>query len=423
MESFNWLDDENLASADDMIAPRASGTAKTLLQEIQRGISVLHAPGTVIEMRIPKGGKLRTISGYFDDQEKLAQEIQKYSADESIGAVYYTLNPCNSALLARASNRSKAYADNTTSDVQIDVDVNRPAGICSTDAEKEAARSVTRKVLESLSAVSWPQPVIADSGNGWHLLYRIELPNDEVSDALVKSCLEALAAKFNNSSATIDTAVHNAARITKAYGSMVRKGDSTKDRPHRPSRLFRVPANIEVVPRERLEMLAKEAPQPAEPNGSTITAEKVEQNLTDFGISFRAQIKNGETWWHVACPNASSTNHAAGIAASVILRANGILAYSCFADQCAGKFGWKQFRAHYEQRAGKRMVFVDARPNRDIAEPNTSETSDVKSKLKLVMTLKANELVCAKWAGPNLLLIAGKDESIPKGARLEEQRG
>ena len=306
----------------------------------------------------------------------------------------------------------------------IDVDVNRPAGICSTDAEKESARTVARKVLEGLSAMGWPQPVIADSGNGWHLLYRIELPNDEVSDSQVKSCLQALAARFNDSSATIDTAVHNAARITKAYGSVVRKGDSTKDRPHRFSRLFKVPATIEIVPREKLSELAKQAPQLAAPaNGSPITAERVEQNLRDFGIPFRVQVKNGETWWHVECPNAKDSNHAAGIAAVVMLRANGILAYSCFADQCAGKFGWKQFRAHYEQRAGNRMVFVDGRPNRDTVEPNAANASDVKSKLKLVMTLKANELVSAKWAGPNLLLIAGKDESIPKGARLEEQRG
>ena len=61
MESFDWSDSDSLAS-DDM-APRASGTVKTPLQEVQRGLSVLHRAGVVIEMRIPKAGTLRTVSG------------------------------------------------------------------------------------------------------------------------------------------------------------------------------------------------------------------------------------------------------------------------------------------------------------------------------------------------------------------------
>jgi hypothetical protein len=83
--------------------------------------------------------------------------------------------------------------------------------------------------------------VAADSGNGAHIIYAVDLPNDTDSLVLIRRVLEALSFKFSDSKVEIDTSVCNAARITKLYGTTARKGDSTEDRPHRATKLLTVP--------------------------------------------------------------------------------------------------------------------------------------------------------------------------------------
>jgi hypothetical protein len=87
--------------------------------------------------------------------------------------------------------------------------------------------------------------VVGDSGNGAHLLYRIDLPNNQESLELARGVLEALAFKFSDEAVSLDTGVHNAARIWKLYGTTARKGDDIEERPHRVSRLLKVPDEVE----------------------------------------------------------------------------------------------------------------------------------------------------------------------------------
>ena len=56
---------------------------------------------------------------------------------------------------------------------------------------------MTRAVRDYLRERAWPDPVAGDSGNGWHLLYRIDLPNDADAASLLKKVLQALAARFD----------------------------------------------------------------------------------------------------------------------------------------------------------------------------------------------------------------------------------
>jgi hypothetical protein len=196
-------------------------------QNIEQAIRILFEPGQVVEVRAPKAGKYGTVSGYFVDHEKLAQELEKLSG--KVGAVYYTLNPVNPALLARAHNRTKTYAKDTTSDAPdnivkrnwllVDCDPVRPADISATDEEKMAAKRLVPEIKKYLKAIGWSDPVIADSGNGYHLLYKIGLPNDNENRSLLESVLKALAARFDTDAVKIDQKVFNSSRITKAYGT------------------------------------------------------------------------------------------------------------------------------------------------------------------------------------------------------------
>ncbi len=213
--------------------------------EIARTLEVLFEPEKVVELRAFKD---RTIaSGYFDDFKELAEQAAKL--DGRGFAVYVTLNPVNEALLARSQNRVKIYPKATTSDVDImarrwlpvDFDPVRPADVSSTASEKHAALWRARETRDFLKQQGWPEPVVGDSGNGAHLLYRVDLPNDRESLELVKGVLEALSFKFSDETVDVDTTTCNAARIWKLYGTTARKGDDIEERPHRVSRLLKVP--------------------------------------------------------------------------------------------------------------------------------------------------------------------------------------
>ena len=214
--------------------------------EILHTIETLFGPSAVVELRAFKGRE--TVSGYYDDHELLAYEAGKL--EDRGYSVYVTLNEVDTALLARAYNRArKVYKEPTTSDndivrrrwLPLDFDPARPSGVSATDAEKRTARRRAVEVRGFLRGQGWPEPVVGDSGNGYHLLYRVELPNDRESLELVKGVLEALAFKFSDEVVEVDTSTCNAARVWKLYGTTARKGDNAEDRPHRRSSLLKVP--------------------------------------------------------------------------------------------------------------------------------------------------------------------------------------
>lgn len=216
--------------------------------EISRAVRVLYEPGTVVELRAfsDKG----SISGYFDDHRELA--VQAAKLDDRGYQIYTTLNPVSPALLARAENRIKQRPKDATKDgdiverrwLPIDLDPCRPSGISASEAEKQAAALRAAEIKGVLEALGVSDPLEADSGNGFHLLYRVDLPNDRESLDLIKGVLEALDFRFSDSAVSVDVSNSNASRIWKLYGTMARKGDSTEERPHRRSRLLEVPGTL-----------------------------------------------------------------------------------------------------------------------------------------------------------------------------------
>ena len=284
--------------------------------DILRFVELLWRPGDVREARIPKYSKYgHTASGYFDSPESLAESAAKWDGKANL---YFTLNPVNPALMARASNRIADKAETTSADVDvirrrslfIDIDPVRPSGISSTEDERQAARLVLDEVVSFLDNKDWPQPIVAMSGNGWYLLYAISLPNDPSSLELVQGVLVSLATRFNNEAVHIDTTVCNAARLAGLIGSMKVKGDFLTDRPHRRSQLESVPQQLAVISEELLAELAAEQSQPEANlpkdgsifNGSTPLLEEL---LQSRHIEYRTQPLdgNGVTWYHVEkCP-------------------------------------------------------------------------------------------------------------------------
>lgn len=221
-------------------------------EEIGRTCRLLMAPGDVHEVRILHCGRRGTMSGYFNDHEALVDAV--LPLDGTVPAIYITLNPVQPALLARAANRLQERAQVTTADTDVlrrrwmllDFDPVRPSGISSTDREHGRAITCACGTWEDWRG-TFGDPVVADSGNGCHLLYRVDLPNDAASTAKLKSAIAGVARFSAPGDIQIDLTVFNAARITKLYGTLARKGDNLPDRPHRRSRLLEAPGQLRVL--------------------------------------------------------------------------------------------------------------------------------------------------------------------------------
>ena len=252
---------------------------------ILQACRALFAPGQVVELRvleIPTGNNKRnaTASGYFNDWERLATDALAYDSRQfgSPEGIYTTLNPVMDSCLARAANRTTMYPKYATMDKQIirrhwlpiDFDSrNKPSGVSADDAEVKAACEVAEATAHWLEhECGWAPGLRAMSGNGMHLLYRVDLPNDDAENdssaekTLLRNCLAAIEEKFGTPTIKVDRSNVNASRIYTLYGTVKRKGDPLPDRPHRRSHLLPTngvyPKFDEIMPvsRQRLEMLA-----------------------------------------------------------------------------------------------------------------------------------------------------------------------
>jgi hypothetical protein len=184
----------------------------------------------------------RIVAGYFDyehlgEMAVLAVRITDAgSGERRTKGVYFSLNPVAPSLHRRMPNVVRAVKRATRDRdivrrrlLMVDADPVRPEGDSATEAEKDAAREVIQAIRDYLRGLGWPEPILTDSGNGFHLLYRIDLPADD--GGLVRGVVYALAAIFSTDRVDIDRKVHNRSRIAKLPGTWARKGTNSPERP------------------------------------------------------------------------------------------------------------------------------------------------------------------------------------------------
>ena len=250
-------------------------TEEPTADDVVRWLKPFVLPGEVYELRIldcvdnPQYPPF-TMFGYFDSDHlnDLAEAALDWTP-KAVG-VYVTMNPVVPDLLARANNRliRATRGTKSTSDgdivarrrLTIDFDPDRPAGISATDAEKVLASQVAWMVRQDFHALGWPEPVEADSGNGYHLNYAVNLPADD--GGLVERFLQALSAKYTTPTVKVDTSLFNPSRIIKLYGTWSRKGDSIPSRPRRLSRVDSAPPCLTTVDCALIEAFIRENPPP-----------------------------------------------------------------------------------------------------------------------------------------------------------------
>jgi len=324
---------------------------------VTEALRLLHEPGEVFEVRILNTQRAGTVSGYFDAPDLAARAVARW--DGKAPGVYATLNPVLPDLAARAYNRLVERVRTTTSDgdvtrrrwLLVDVDAERPAGISATGDEWQAANDLAVVIGAHLHAQGWPAPVTANSGNGMHLLYRVDLPNDDEARELVSRCLVSLAARFNTGAVKVDTAVFNAARIAKVPGTFVCKGDNLPARPHRRAALLATPAELVPVPVALLRALAGQAPAQAKPAPSTTTGARYGERFDVPGYMARHGLESNkhkqeggaDLWGLESCPfNSEHLPNDAWIRQA----ADGTVSAGCFHESCFST--WAELRERLE---------------------------------------------------------------------------
>lgn len=119
----------------------------------------------------------------------------------------------------------------------IDID-NEPAitGTCATDTERQHVREVAEKIRASLAQYDLPTPAMISTGNGFLLMYPINLPHTPASRELMQRLNTVLSAVFSTTGANVDPAVTgDPARILGVVGTLNRNKAE-----HQPDRLAHV---------------------------------------------------------------------------------------------------------------------------------------------------------------------------------------
>lgn len=311
----------------------------------------------LVEVRIVDNAYKRTYSGYFTDVNTLLNGIRKYDNCN----IYFTLNAINPACYDREQHdRIVTKPKSTTSDndivgrdwILIDIDTKKPSDTNSTDEEKEMAKEVVNNVFKFLRDEGFEKPVVCDSGNGFHLLYKIAMKNSNENTTICKEFLQVLDMLFSNPNVEIDCTTHNASRVCKLYGTFSRKGSNTKKRPQRESKILRIPDEIKITPNEYFAKVAAMLPKPEQPSKSNYYSNEkfdLEAFLNKHHIAVRNIVRTSSFTKYILdeCPFNSS--HRAPDSA-IFEMSNGGLGFKCLHSSCS-QYTWKDFRLKFEPDA------------------------------------------------------------------------
>ena len=397
-------------------------------QEVRKAIAILQSPGDVFEVRAIGTAKKDILSGYFRDAETLLKAFD--TIDMRRRNVYITLGKVKDECFARSQSECFLKSPQTSSDTEIvsyrwlfvDLDPVRTAGISSSDTELEDAKALSKVVLQYMQNLGFEKPVIAASGNGFHLLYRIDVLNDEAGRALIAKCLKVLSMLFDSDKVKIDTTNSNPSRICKLHGTLAQKGTSTPERPHRMSRILKVPEEIKTTDESVLLALASELPEEAPRDRRPVSMiPRQEFNVKDFmakhGMTYEEDSNDRAKIYKLdECP--FDPSHKDGDA-KIFEYSNGAIAFKCHHNSCRG-YKWQDVRKKfepdaYEQEFNRDDEAIDAgwrQHVKAVAEEKPADPKPAEKKPRKMRKLKTAEALMLKDI-PEPKVYVGVGDELP----------
>ena len=328
--------------------------------EVRKAIEQLYPGGELFEVRIISSDKKKKpASGYFKSADDLLKAFNIYDLRNT--NVYISLHQIQTALFSRQQSNRFVAGANTTNDFEIsgykwlfvDLDPERPSGISSSNEELQKSFELAKKVKSFLSNYGFSEPVRAVSGNGAHLLYRINLANTDENKELLEKCLKALSMLFDTDDVKVDTTNFNQSRVCKLYGTMAQKGADTPERPHRMSRLIGDVIDAQPTDKAYLEKLAAELPQeeivkPSSYNNYNPGHFDIEEWLDRYGLKYNAKPWNGGIKYILdECP----FDHSHKAPDSMVTKmASGAIGFKCLHNHCQN-YHWRDLRLKFEPDA------------------------------------------------------------------------
>jgi hypothetical protein len=322
--------------------------------------------------------------GYFDASEKALAAVAQ---DKEYRAVWFSLNECPGVPEGREPNRLyRATARYRKGDYKrrqlllVDCDPKRPADTSATDDQKNKAHVQAVAVREFLRNLGFPEPVFADSGNGYHLLYLLDEPNDEATETLIKNFLAGLSAKFSDEGSNLDAGNFECNRVCKLYSTYARKGPDVAL--WRRSSILEIPIHdveipakngtretvrdmaFEPVPRSILEAAVSELPVPRNTALGVMDDDSIRK--TDWlrklcevgGVAILNERRRGaEFIFDIECPRAKSHGSTTSESATIVSyeRLRGY-AFCCLHASCSSKdprdgiHGFSEFRREIDPK-------------------------------------------------------------------------
>lgn len=333
------------------------------INEIKRTLSVFrNSEDDLFEIRLfHPTNKYDIYSGVFRDADKAISCIERFDDNYNI---YFIFNQLKDAIegLPQYNKMVKGCPAIKDTDIEcrnwvlIDLDPIREGNvkdIATTDEELERARQMAHAVRAYLRQNGFTSPVVALSGNGFHIMLKVNgLDNSEENTNIISSFLKYLASKFTDEFVDVDMKVFNAARITKLYGTYSRKGSNTEKRPHRLSRLLAVPEEIKSNDISLFKRLADMLPK-QEPIQRYDGGNREQFNVDDFIARHGIKVYKDSTLSDGTrkiildeCPFNPSHRHPDS---AIFVSKDGI-GFTCFHNSCSNHT-WRDLRLKYEPHA------------------------------------------------------------------------
>lgn len=326
--------------------------------EIRKAITNIKLNNDLFEIRIISSTRKTPIVGYFKDTDKMMECLKRQDLRDT--NVYIVLNAINEACYSREASDRFVNGATATGDkdviardwILVDLDPIRPKGTSSTNEQIKKAHEKCLKVKGFLTEQGFSKPIMAFSGNGLHLLYKIEMTVTDATRNLLQSFLETLDELFTDDEIKIDSVNFNESRVCKLYGTLAQKGTNTEERPHRMSKILEVPEEVKPVDvayfKKICNLIKHEQIKPNKYNSYSKDNFDIEEWMKKYGLNYRStSYQDGMKYWLDNCPFDSTHT---GKDAAIIRRKDGTIGFHCFHNSCSDK-QWRDVRLLFEPDA------------------------------------------------------------------------
>jgi putative DNA primase/helicase len=320
---------------------------------IQQALQVLFQPNNLVEIRGRKLDKKIGLLGFHTDRTQMAHILSTGSEGGEYEALWYTIQRLKPDIDLRQKEENKKATDRTDilSYEWLVIDVDRKdeefKKLNATDEELAELHRVALLVIAWLQSKGFPEPILACSGNGWHILYKLNhlLPTEEY---LLKNVLRSVWYRFiAEPVAVIDTSLAEPEQVIKAYNTQSRKTPADHPdigtRPWRFSYLESVPSEIIPVSHTNLESVAAIAPPVTHTKRGDMPPLHDDFDSEEFFEWYEGQEAfriTGETTWQGRpvkitdhCIMVGHKHTGSGLTGFIV---GDTFGYHCFSDDCTG---------------------------------------------------------------------------------------